>query len=117
MNSTHVGLRGPRFHAPIKRVIDEILLPAGIRSGSMFGHPGYYVGRKLVACHYGRGLAIRLPEKLVESLLLRRRAKPFRPYGKAPMRHWVLLHHARAEDFRTDRKLLMIAVRLANSMP
>lgn len=97
--------------------MDEILLPAGARGGSMFGHPGYYVGRKLIACHYGKGLALRLPEKLAKRLLLRQRAKPFRPYGKASMRHWVLLRHGRAEDFRADRTLLMAAVRFANSMP
>ena len=68
----------------------------GTRLGKMFGYPALYAGRKLFACAYGDGIALKLPVEVVAALVEEEEGfEPFQPYGKARMRAWVFL---RAKD-------------------
>jgi hypothetical protein len=63
----------------------------GGRTGHMFGHPALYAGRRLAACAYGRGIALKLPAHRVDALQSDGRATTFKPYGKPAMKPWVHL--------------------------
>ena len=52
---------------------------------TMFG-PAYFIDRKMFARVYGDGVAMKLPASIADNLLSARRASPFQPYDKAPMR-------------------------------
>ena len=63
----------------------------GGRTGHMFGHPALYAGRRLAACAYGHGIALKLPAKRVDALRSDGRATTFKPYGKPAMAQWAHL--------------------------
>jgi hypothetical protein len=60
-----------------------------IRAGQMFGCPAIYVGRRMVACVYGRAIGLKVPARLARENLDSGRATAFRPYGKPAMREWI----------------------------
>ena len=88
-----------------------------VREGRMFGHPAWFVGRRMFACVYGAGVGLKLPEPEAAALLKRAGVVRFQPYGKAPMREWVQLNRARAADYRRDRATLEAAIRYAGAAP
>lgn len=78
----------------VEAVADERLRigqSLGARPGHMFGHPALYTGRRLAACAYGTGFALKLPADRVQELLSSGRAATFEPYGKPPMAEWAHL--------------------------
>lgn len=78
----------------VEEVADELLRigrSLDASPGHMFGHPALYTGRRLAACAYGNGLAVKLPADRVEKLLSSGRAATFEPYGKSPMAEWAHL--------------------------
>ncbi len=100
----------PRYREDVRLVLQE-LLPAqeGVRAGKMFGFPAWYAGRRLFACVYGEGVGLKVPAALAQQLLLESQVIPFRPMGKPPMREWVQLNRAWAEDYRHDLALFLLA--------
>ena len=79
-----------------KALFDAVLARAAlfhpdIRRGAMFGSPAVYVGRRMAICVHGTELALRVPEALARQSIEGGIARPFQPYGKAPMREWVAL--------------------------
>lgn len=75
----------------IGRVAEELLdtgQSLGGRPGHMFGHPALYAGRRLAACAYGQGIAVKLPADRVDALLSDGRATTFEPYGRPAMAQW-----------------------------
>ena len=88
-----------------------------VREGRMFGHPAWFVGRRMFACVYGEGVGLKLPEAEATALLKRAGVVRFQPYGKAPMREWVQVTRARAADYRRDRATLEAAIRYAGAAP
>ena len=76
------------------------------RVGKMFGYPALYTGGKLYACAYGDGVGLKLPGRVVAALIEEASFEPFRPYGKARMREWVLLRVTSGEAVRTQFDLL-----------
>ena len=58
------------FSPEHKAVLDEMLLNhLYVRPGKMFGFPAYYVGDKLCICLYEQGVAVKLPEPSVATML------------------------------------------------
>jgi hypothetical protein len=68
----------------------DIGQPLGARTGHMFGHPALYARRRLAACAYGRGIALKLPADRVAALLADGGATS-KPYGEPAMAGWVHL--------------------------
>lgn len=60
-----------------------------VRSGSMFGCPAIFQGRKMAACVFGEEIGMKVPRTLAVSVLTNGRAAPFTPYGRKPMREWI----------------------------
>jgi hypothetical protein len=58
-------------------------------AGAMFRSLAVFVGRKMAACVLDGKIGLRVPAALASAGLLCGRARPFRPYGKAPMREWI----------------------------
>ena len=81
--------------------------------GRMFGYPAFFVGRRMFACVYGEGVGIKVPAELAACLLERTDTEPFRPYGKATMKEWVQINHARANDYQADLSVFLASVRFA----
>ena len=84
------------FNPNHKIVLDDLLLRNPlVRSGKMFGYPGYYVGKKLCICLYEQGVGVKLPEKSAVQLLeTDGNVIPFQPLGKAKMREWIQINLA-----------------------
>lgn len=83
------------------------------KAGKMFGHPALYAGGKLFACAFGDGVGMKLPAEVVAELAEDDGFEPFRPYGKAGMREWVLLRASDAEAVRARSGLLERSARFA----
>lgn len=81
-----------------------------VREGRMFGHPAFYVGKKMFACLYGDGVGLKLPAHEVTRLLKEAHALPFQPYGKPKMREWVQLNRADSSDYHQDLAVLELAM-------
>jgi hypothetical protein len=92
-----------------------ILAIAGTRAGAMFGHPAFFSGRKMFACVYGGGIALRLPAETASRVGRRKDVIEFRPHGRA-MRNWVEIRRARAEDYKLDAALFREAAAFAQML-
>ncbi|MFN9030471.1 MAG: TfoX/Sxy family protein [Betaproteobacteria bacterium] len=84
-----------------------------VSEGRMFGYPAFYVGRKMFACVYGAGVALKLPASMVPPLLARPTVKWFEPMGRRRMREWIEIDRVRSADYRHDRALFEAAIRYA----
>ena len=89
-------------------------LPGAV-AGKMFGYPAVYAGRRLFACAYWDGLAMKLPATTVAAVLASPGFGPFRPYGKATMREWVHVRATRASGVREQLDLLRESLRFVST--
>lgn len=106
----------PKFDPALHATLDKLLLPLpGVTPGKMFGFPAYYVSRKLVACVYGRGVGVKVPEAYARELLTQPHVTPFQPMGKPKMREWVQLNRERYEDHAQDLAVFEAAVAYAEA--
>ncbi len=96
---------------------DLLAVHPEVREGRMFGHPAWFVGRRMFACVYGDGVGLKLPEAEATALLRRADVVHFQPYGKAPMREWVQVNRKRAADYQHDLAILESAMRYAAAKP
>jgi hypothetical protein len=79
----------------------------GTRAGKMFGYPAFFAGRRLFACVYGDGIALRLkPDDVIGT---EARVNDFRPQGRV-MRGWVLLVYPHEHAIGRDRPLFLRAI-------
>jgi hypothetical protein len=85
-----------------------------IRRGSLFGSPAVYVGRRMAICVHGAELGLRVPEALARKSIEDGRARPFQPYGKAPMREWIALGGG-PDALNTSDDLLQAALTFAEA--
>ncbi len=98
-----------------RKLFDALLdlalrIDPAVRSGSMFGCPAAFHGRKMAACVYGDKIGLKVPEELAKAALASGRAVPFTPYGKAKMREWIMLA---AGDGELDKIGDLLALALA----
>ncbi|MFN2556405.1 MAG: hypothetical protein ABR592_05945 [Nitriliruptorales bacterium] len=101
----------PRWIAEVAAELLRIGESMGARPGHMFGYPALYAGRRLAACAYGEGIAMKLPADRVQTLLATGQAGPFQPYGKAKMKEWVHVRVGTTEE--VDELTGLIAESLA----
>lgn len=85
-----------------------------VHEGRMFGHPAWFVGRRMFACVYGDGVGIKVPSVVAAELLTRSDIVPFQPYGKARMREWVQINRQCSEDYYLDLEIFEAAIRYAD---
>jgi hypothetical protein len=102
-----------------KALFDAVLARAAlfrpdIRRGSMFGSPAVYVGRCMAVCVHGAELALHVPEALARQSVEDGIARPFQPYGKAPMREWIALGGG-PDALETSDDLLQAALTFAEA--
>jgi hypothetical protein len=82
---------------------------------AMFGHPGFAVGGKMLACLYDEGVAVKLPAEQAQAAVGRPGIQTFRPYGKS-MREWVLIVHDDLEAYAGDVDLFDAAIEYVASV-
>ena len=97
----------PNFRPEVADVVAELLVEvAGVSSGKMFGHPGFYIAGRLFACAYGDGLGVKLPGDARAARDGDPSIESFSPYGRR-MKEWIFIRHPDPEDYRRDKGLLL----------
>ncbi len=102
-----------KFHPEVKEIADQLFLNnSEVENGLMFGYPAYYINKKLVACHYGNGLAIKLPEAIVGKLMSDKSfdAEPFCPMGKKMGKNWIILMKSGNKRFKLSEYVVQEAI-------
>jgi hypothetical protein len=103
------------FRADVLAVLSDMLDgQPEVQLGQMMGHPAFYFApsggrRRMFAILYGAGVALKLPQAQIAELLDDPRCSQFAPMGQ-PMRGWVVLGCAAAEEIRADEELLQQAL-------
>jgi len=93
------------FNLKHKEVLDTFLLDIPIvKEGKMYGHPAYYVGGKLFASLFMKGVCVKVPEKYKDELLKKDGIEPFEPMGKK-MREWILINREDSKDYLKDKEI------------
>lgn len=101
-----------------KETLDSFLLKIpNVVEGKMFGYPAYYVNGKLVACIYGEGVGVKVPEDVAVNLLSEQHIVPFQPLGKPKMKEWIQIQHMKSEDYRKDMDIFLISVEFVSRLP
>ena len=85
-----------------------------IRSGSMFGCPAVYRGRKMATCVYGTEIGMRVPRDVALESVTSGRTMPFQPYGKPAMKEWIKLDGG-AQALESGRDLIAAAIAYAEA--
>lgn len=90
----------PNYDPDIKDVLDSFLLGVpGVQAGRVYGYPAYYYAGKLFAVMGEKGVGVKVPAELAQTLLARADCQPF----DAPTQHdstvWVQLTKSYAADF------------------
>jgi hypothetical protein len=85
---------------------------AGVEPGRMFGYPIYKVGGRMLACVYGPGVALKLPESRVDVLLTERGNLPFTPRGRK-MKEWVMVARKGSRSYLKLRHLFLESIEFA----
>jgi hypothetical protein len=83
-----------------------------IRTGSMFGCPAIYHGRRMATCVYGNDIGLRVPKDVAFENVSAGRAALFQPYGKPAMKEWIKLEGG-AADLASKRDLIAAALAFA----
>lgn len=96
------------YREEIASKVDHVVRGLGdTRCGSMFGYPAFFAGRKMFACVYGEGVAVRLTQ--AETSGTGAVVREFRPHGRT-MRRWVLLVYVNQNAIQHDRALFQRAI-------
>lgn len=90
----------PTFDSEIKDVLDSFLLGVpGVQTGRVFGYPAYYFAGKLFAVMGQKGVGIKVPTALAQTLLQRGDCEPFEAPTQNEANLWVQLTKPYAADF------------------
>ncbi len=76
----------------------------------MFGHPGYFLGRKLVACHFAEGLAAKVGARKASELTRKGSGKPFQAYGRKMGPEWLFIPYHSNRDLPLLESVLKTAL-------
>lgn len=100
-----------------KAVLDSLLLKMpSVVDGKMFGYPAYYANGKLLACIYGEGVGLKIPEEIANKLLSEDHVVPFQPLGKSKMRECVQINRARSADYQKDINVFRSSVEFVSQL-
>ena len=92
-----------KFERDTDAVLEELVLRLPYaRRRKMFGHTAFFAGRKMFACLYGGGIALRL--SVAEAHGAAATVREFRPHGRR-MRNWVLFVYEDLSVPAADRDL------------
>lgn len=83
-----------------------------IRSGSMFGSPALFLGRRMIGCVFGTNIGLKVPADVAANALGEGGVMPFRPYGKPAMREWIEIE---GSSLSRHTSLLGEAIRFAET--
>lgn len=87
----------------IREQVDAILLSHPlVVPGKMFGHPAYFVNRKLFACVYEDGVGLKVPADLASELVGREGITPFVPMGRRRMKEWIHIARKTPAEYVQD---------------
>jgi hypothetical protein len=106
-----VGPPDPALRAALDRALGT---HPELRTGQMFGCPGYFLGTKAVACVFGGEGCLTLPALEVAALVQQPGYRLFQARGRT-MTGWVLLDRARVDALATDTTLVEHAIEYARS--
>lgn len=81
----------------------------------MYGHPAYYVGGKLFASLFDKGVCVKVPLALKNELLKRNEIEPFEPMGRK-MREWILINREKPEDYLKDKYIFEKSIKFVSSL-
>jgi hypothetical protein len=100
-----------------RRLFDALIenmrsVEPSMRTGSMFGCPAVFVGRRLAFCVFGSAVGAKIPAADAARLIAANDATPFRPFGRPPMNEWIELQ-ASPENARKLTPILSLALRHA----
>ena len=111
-----IYLSNVKFNENHKKSLDSFLLDIPIvNPGKMYGYPAYYVGGKLFASLYDKGVCVKLPESRVKELLLEDGIVPFEPMGRK-MREWILIVHKNSDDYLKDKEIFQESIAYVTSL-
>jgi|GEM_PF-6417923 len=85
-----------------------------LRSGKMFGCPGFFCGAKAVATVFGEDVSITLPPARVDALVKEEGYRPFLPGGRK-MSGWMLIDPDQMSRLGNDAAMFDEAVAYARS--
>ena len=101
-----LGLSKAQYNLKHKEVLDRFLLDKRlVRPGKMFGHPAYYIRKKLFASLYMDGVCVKLPESRVQELLRKEGYTSFEPMGRK-MKEWIMITHKNSRDYLKEKAAL-----------
>jgi hypothetical protein len=106
-----VGPPDPAVRAALDRVFGT---HPELHPGQMFGCPGYFLGKKAVACVFGGEGCLTLPALEVASLVEQPGYRLFQARGRT-MTGWILLDRGRVEGLASDTRLVEHAIEYARS--
>jgi hypothetical protein len=104
-----------QYNIKHKEVLDILLENNLVRPGNMFGHPAYYIGKKLFASLYMDGVCVKLPPPRVKELLGKEDIAPFEPMGRK-MREWILIIHKNSNDYLKDQEIFQESINYVTSL-
>jgi len=102
-----------RYREELAGGLDRLLRSlSGVRRGVMFGHPAFFAGRRMFACVYGDGVAVRLRRD--DACGTAASVREFRPNGRT-MLDWVLLVYEDDSAVARDRHLFERAIEILHA--
>ncbi len=91
---------GDEVKARLREIVDELATEHAVMASSMFGMPSAkHVGGKAFLGVYGDDLVVKLPPERVAEALALPGAGLFDPMGGRPMKQWVRVPAAQAEQW------------------
>lgn len=105
------------FNTKHKNVLDSFLLEIpGVMPGKMFGYPAYYVNKKLFACVYENGVAVKVPEKKANEIIGKTGIIHFQPGGRGKMKEWIQINRDKSEDYLKDQEIFDISIKFVSAL-
>jgi hypothetical protein len=105
-----------QYNLKHKEVLDTFLLNTPmVKPGKMYGHPAYYVGGKLFASLFMKGVCVKIPVELKNELLDREGIEPFEPMGRK-MREWILINREKSEDYLKDKQIFDASIEFVSKI-
>jgi len=113
----------PATDNPTLSFLMELLAEhGGLVAGRMFGYPALYLNdpdqltptgkpkRHLLLSVTETGVALRVPDYMVEELLAEPGFEPFAPFSMPDIKGWVLIRRDAPQDYAADLELFELAL-------
>ncbi len=108
-NSSSPVARKPTNPA-VKELVDSAFAGrAGLRTGNMFGCPGWFVGSTAVVCVRGDDALLTLPQARIDELVKKAGYAPFEAMGRT-MSGWLMLDPKRVKELAKNEALVDEAI-------